>query len=171
MKIKHSSLLILLVCLACNLTTRAQQISQRVKLKLSDPKTQTAQTYLLNSISYSHSQPYADSLYTKQNPNTCSVNIDFKQNMDPFLLKWVSGEMKEADGVITVEAVDSGKQPRTIAFQGGTAAFTSESYISGDSYLSAQMSIYINKLVIDGVVIYTAPAGKPQQKTATFSRL
>ncbi|WP_448634335.1 hypothetical protein [Pedobacter panaciterrae] len=110
--------LLMLTCLAFNLHVFGQQQAERViKLKLTDPETKTSQTYLLNNVVYSYTKSQEIGGLA-QDPGTCAVSIDFKQDMDPFLLKWIAGEIKEADGSISMEATEIGKPARTIAFKG-----------------------------------------------------
>jgi hypothetical protein len=135
-----------MLLLACSFKAFSQQESRQINLKLTDPATKISKTYLLNSMVYACGRSF-----------TCSINIDFKQDMDTFLLRWVAGEIKETEGVMTIEGADLGKQPRTISFKGAIADNTSESLVSRDSYSYIQMSLTVKALVVDGVTIYTAP--------------
>ncbi|MDN5284551.1 MAG: hypothetical protein JWR38_825 [Mucilaginibacter sp.] len=144
MKIKHFFPLILFICLAYNFKAFGQQTNRQINLKLTDAATKTTRTYALNSMVYACGRAF-----------TCSLNIDFKQNMDAFLLKWVAGEIKETEGVMTIEDADLGKQPRTIVFKGATADNTSESLVSRDNSSYIQMALTVKSLVVDGVTIYT----------------
>jgi hypothetical protein len=154
MKIKHFLPLTLLLCLACSLKTFGQQANQQILLKLTDPATKTSKTYVLNSMVYSYGKP------SGEGSASCSINIDFKQDMDSFLLKWVAGEFKKTEGVITLDRADMGKLPRTIAFKGATAANTVESFASADSSPYGQISLSVETLIIDNVTIYTEPKSK-----------
>lgn len=133
------------------------QADRKIKLQLTDPSSNKSQTYLLKTFAYSCSRPSEDSLYVKQYPyNSYMLSLDFKQDMDPFLLKWIAGDMNEADGLITVESENNQKATRTIAFKGGMAGVTSETFSSGDSYYaSAQVSVYTKRLIIDNVEMYS----------------
>jgi len=147
--------LLMLTCLAFNLHAFGQQQAERViKLKLTDPETKTSQTYLLNNVVYSYTKSQEIGGLA-QDPGTCAVSIDFKQDMDPFLLKWIAGEIKEADGSISMEATEIGKPARTIAFKGGTSGNVAESFMASDRTSYIQMSLYVRSLIIDGVAIYT----------------
>ncbi|ETZ22135.1 hypothetical protein [Pedobacter sp. V48] len=145
--------LLMLVCLAFNLNAFGQQAERVIKLKLTDPETKTSQTYLLNNVVYSFTKSQETGL--AKDPGTCAVSIDFKQDMDPFLLKWIAGEIKEADGSISMEATEIGKPTRTIAFKGGTSGNVAESFMASDRTSYIQMSLYVRALIIDGVAIYT----------------
>lgn len=143
----------MLVCLAFTLNVFGQQTERMIKLRLTDPETKTSQTYLLNNVVYSCTKSQETGL--AKDPGTCAVSIDFKQDMDPFLLKWIAGEIKEADGSISMEATEIGKPPRTIAFKGGTSGNVAESFMASDRTSYIQMSLYVRALIIDGVAIYT----------------
>ena len=148
----------MLVCLAFNLNAFGQQTERVIKLKLTDPETKTSQTYLLNNVVYSFTKSQETDL--AKDPGTCAVSIDFKQDMDPFLLKWIAGEIKEADGSISLEATEIGKPPRIIAFKGGTSGNVAESFMASDRTSYIQMSLYVRVLIIDGVAIYTEQKNK-----------
>ena len=148
----------MLVCLAFNLNAFGQQTERVIKLKLTDPETKTSQTYLLNNVVYSFTKSQETDL--AKDPGTCAVSIDFKQDMDPFLLKWIAGEIKEADGSISMEATEIGKPPRIIAFKGGTSGNVTESFMASDRTSYVQMSLYVRVLIIDGVAIYTEQKNK-----------
>lgn len=150
--------LLMLVCLAFNLNAFGQQTERVIKLKLTDPETKTSQTYLLNNVVYSFTKSQETDL--AKDPGTCAVSIDFKQDMDPFLLKWIAGEIKEADGSISMEATEIGKPPRIIAFKGGTSGNVAESFMASDRTSYIQMSLYVRVLIIDGVAIYTEQKNK-----------
>ena len=150
--------LLMLVCLAFNLNAFGQQTERVIKLKLTDPETKTSQTYLLNNVVYSFTKSQETDL--AKDPGTCAVSIDFKQDMDPFLLKWIAGEIKEADGSISMEATGIGKPPRIIAFKGGTSGNVAESFMASDRTSYIQMSLYVRVLIIDGVAIYTEQKNK-----------
>lgn len=151
MKIKHLLPLILLLCLACSSNTFGQQAGSQINLKLTDPVTKISKTYILNSMVYSFGKP------AEGGSGTCSVSIDFKQDMDSFLLRWVAGELKETEGVITLDRSDVGKLPRTITFKGATAANTVESFAATDSSPYVQLALSVKTLTIDNVTIYTEP--------------
>lgn len=153
MKNKMFILLLVLYCFN-SIPTFAQQSENEVKFILTDPTTNTSQAYQLRSVSYSCYNPSKDSI--NRSYDTHMVSIDFKHNIDSFLLKWIAGEIKEAQGTITVENKYNGKTIRTIAFENAVAGNTSESFAAGDSYgsyVSAHMSIYTKSLMLDGVTV------------------
>lgn len=137
-----------------------QQPDRTITLKLTDPKTKKSQRYLLNTFSYSCTRPRTEGPLNQYSPyDAYMVNIDFKQNADEFLLKWIGGQMDKADGIIMVETQGKEKALRTIAFKDALVGATSESFASGGSYgySSTQVSVYITNLTIDNVpVSYTA---------------
>ena len=149
MKFRYFLPLILLLCLACSLKTFGQQTGRQINLKLTDPATKTSKSYVLNSMVYSYGKPSEDG------SGSCSVSIDFKQDMDSFLLKWIAGEFKGVDGVITTEGSDLGRLSRTIAFKGATAANTAESFASTDGSPYVQIALSVKTLMVDNVTIYT----------------
>jgi len=143
----------ILVCLAVNLNAFGQQAERGIRLKLTDPQTKTSHSYLLNNVVYSFTKSPETGLV--KDPGTCAVSIDFKQDMDSFLLRWIAGEIEQADGSISMDATEIGKQARTIAFKGGISANVSESFMASDNTSYIQMSVYVSALLIDGVAIYT----------------
>ncbi|QNL51698.1 hypothetical protein H8S90_09050 [Olivibacter sp. SDN3] len=146
--------LLLIFCCFSNINTFAQQAENEVKFVLTDPATNTSQTYQLRSVSYSCYHPSQDTI--ARSYDTHMVNIDFKYSLDSFLLKWIAGETEQAQGKITVENKYNGKIIRTIVFDKAVAGNASESFAAGDSYSSygsTQISVYTRKLVIDDVVM------------------
>ncbi|MEH6307730.1 type VI secretion system tube protein TssD [Olivibacter sp. CPCC 100613] len=137
----------------------AQQGNRTITLKLTDPKTKKSQNYLLNSFAYSCTRPRGDNQSLQYSPyDVYIVSVDFQQNADEFLLKWIGGQMNKADGVITVETKGNNESMRTITFRDALVGATSESFSSGEGYgyASTQVSIYIDNLTIDNVPIQYA---------------
>lgn len=147
-------------CLVLVLSAFGQQGDRTIRLKLTDSKSKKSQSYLLNSFAYSCTKPRGDGPSMGYSAyDAYIVSIDFQQNTDEFLLKWIGGQMDKADGVITVETTGEKKTLRTIAFKDASVGATSESFASGDGYgyASTQVSVYIDNLTIDNVPIrYTA---------------
>lgn len=166
MKTKPIYALIFLLSLAGPLKIFAQENKSEVQLKLTDPKDKTVHIYQLNSFNYMFYRPF-DIPNQKLSPeNACTISLDLAQDVDPFLLKWVSGELKEADGVIIISA-GLERKARSVAFTNGMVANIAESFMNVDRSSSAQLAIYIKSLVIDHIKIYTAvdeqpaPSGAP----------
>lgn len=156
MKIKYFFLIALLGLLLTRVDAVAQEEPKRqIELTLTDPSTQKSQTYQLTTINYMLSNPYYSQLETKPiSDGSCSLSFDLGQEMDPFLLKWISGDMKDAKGVINIIVIGSTKKPRVLAFTGGTVAGSSESFVSYDFNSSTQLSIMVKTFTVDNVLIY-----------------
>ena len=133
----------------------AQQANRQIILKLTDPATQISQTYQISNTNYTYAKLYDDS--QKKDQEACKVNMELKQDMDQFLLKWISGALKETEGLITIKAAGPGKRSRTIAFKGGKVATGSESFMIADSSSYPVMSLYVRELIIDNVSVFSIP--------------
>jgi hypothetical protein len=169
MRIHPAHALILLLSLAVPLKTLAQEKKSEVQLKLTNPKDKTVHIYQLNSFNYMFYRPF-DVPNQKLSPeNACTINFDLAQEVDPFLLKWVSGELKEADGLITM-AAGSERKARSIAFTNGMVANIAESFMNVDRFSSAQLAIYIKSLVIDNIKIYKAADEQPTPSKTPVDR-
>ncbi|KIO75651.1 hypothetical protein TH53_19390 [Pedobacter lusitanus] len=156
MKISHFYPLLFLVLLCTQFTAVAQQESKRqINFKLTDPAIQTSHTYHLNNVTYIVSNAFPAQDESKQlREGSCSISLDLGQDMDPFLLKWIAGEMKNATGVITMVSADGSKKTRNIAFTGGRPAGSSESFYGSEVNSAVQISFYVNTLSIDGTSIF-----------------
>lgn len=157
MKTKWYNKTLILLLSLCSFNAFAQNEAQaEVELKLTDKATNTSHSYKLYGANYSLSNPfYAQEEGKLINNGSCSISIELGQNPDEFLFKWMSGQLKNTSGVITVVTVSDIKKPRIIAFTDGQLAGSSESfYVTGGS-TSPQMSFYVKTLAIDGTTVFS----------------
>lgn len=151
---KTKQLYLLLVVLLCtnHLSAFAQQPENEITLTIIEGPTKSSHTYALNSMTYSCSNTTLD---TTENSSydAHAIAMDFTNNMDQFLLKWMVGKLKRTKSNITIKNKGTGKIIRNISFENILKGSISESFSSGDrnSYVSAQVTIYTYKLVIDDV--------------------
>ncbi|WP_345229617.1 type VI secretion system tube protein TssD [Olivibacter ginsenosidimutans] len=156
-----------LLCMLFAVAAFGQQGDRKILLKLSNPKTKKTQSYELASVAYSFQRQVNDSLQASYlADNAYVISLELKKNADDFLLRWIGGEMNTLDGFITVEMEGVEKPLRTIAFKGGIANSTSESFTAGGSYdySSTQLTLYVNNLTVDKVPMYDAQVKKPKNK-------
>lgn len=155
MKTKYFFLLLFVVTVTTQFRASAQEAAKRIiELKLTDPVTKMSHTYLLNGANYLVSNPYSfDTEAQSSIEGNCSINLDLSQDMDPFFLKWVSGEMADAIGVITLSSNEGLKKPRTISFTGGKVVGSSESFFNTDYVTGRQISLIAKTLSIDDTIV------------------
>jgi hypothetical protein len=78
------------------------------------------------------------------NNGSCKISIEMAQDADEFLLKWITGTIKNASGEITIVKVDGVKKPRKIAFTDGQIGGSSERlYSTAAANGVPQISIYV----------------------------
>lgn len=153
MKTKYLCLLFVLLC-TIHLPAFSQQPENEITLTITDGATKSPHTYRLNSITYSCSNTVSDST-SDSAYDTQAVVIEFKNNLDQFLLKWMAGKLKRTKSSISIKDKGNGKTVRNISFENILRSASSESFSAGDRnyYTSAQVTIYTDKLIIDDVTI------------------
>jgi len=154
MKTKYLYLLLFVPLFTNHLPAFGQQSENEIILTVTDVATKSSRTYLLNSMTYSSSNTGSDGTSAGAY-DTQAVALDFKSNLDQFLLKWIAGKLKRTKSNISVKDKGTGKTIRNISFENVSKSSSSESFSSGDrnNYTSAQVSIYTNKLIIDEVTM------------------
>ncbi|WP_316801827.1 type VI secretion system tube protein TssD [Pedobacter nototheniae] len=149
---------IMLLLLFFGFNVLAQDETQmQIEFKLSDSLSNTSHSYKLLGINYALNTPYY-SLDENEliNNGNCSITMELAQDVDEFFLKWIAGTVKNASGTITMLVVNGIKKPRKITFTGGQVAGFSESFYSTvGANTSPQVSIYVKKLSVDDVSIFT----------------
>ncbi|MFC6100221.1 type VI secretion system tube protein TssD [Olivibacter domesticus] len=153
MKTKYLCLLFVLLC-TIHLPAFSQQPENVITLTITDGTTKSPHTYPLNSMTYSCSNTASDSTGNSAY-DTQAVVIEFKNNLDQFLLKWMAGKLKRTKSSISIKDKGTGKIVRNISFENTLRSASSESFSAGDRnyYTSAQVTIYTNKLIIDEVTM------------------
>lgn len=167
MKTKQLNLLLFASLFMSCLSVFARQSDNEIILTLTDLSMKSPKTYILKSLSYSCSNAAMDSA-SSYAYDANAVSMEFRNNMDQQLLKWVAGKLKGAKASITVNNKESGKKMRSIVFENVSRGSSSESFSSGDGYgyVSAQVTIYTNKIIVDDVVIESAEPAKATEKKA-----
>lgn len=161
MKTKYLCLLLFVPLFTSHLSAFAQQPENEITLTVTDGTTKSPHTYRLNSMTYSCSNTASDSM-SNSAYDTQAVIIEFTNNLDQFLLKWMAGKLKRTKSSISITDKSTGKIIRNICFENILRSSGSESFSSGDRnyYTSAQVTIYTNKLIIDDVTIEVLEATK-----------
>ena len=161
MKTKYLCLLLFVLLFISHLSAFAQQPENEITLTVTDGTTKSPHTYRLNSMTYSCSNTASDST-SNSAYDTQAVVIEFKNNLDQFLLKWMAGKLKRTKSSISIKDKGTGKTIRNVSFENILRSSSSESFSSGDRnyYTSAQITIYTNKLIIDDVTIEVLEAAK-----------
>lgn len=154
MKTKYLCLLFVLLC-TIHLPAFSQQPENVITLTITDGATKSSRTFPLNGMTYSCSNTAALDSTSNSSFDTHVVVMDFTNNLDQFLLKWMTGKLKRTKSLITVKNKGTEKIIKSIAFENVLKSSSSESFSAGDrnSYTSAQVTIYTNKLVIDDITI------------------
>jgi hypothetical protein len=132
------------------------EVKRKIEFRLTDPATKTSQTYVLNGANYLLSNPLPVPTEGQQALEaSCSINLDLAQEVDQFLLKWVSGEIKDAACIITMVSPDGSGKARSIAFTVSKVVGSSENFFSSDVSTSTQISLFAKKVAVDDTVVFT----------------
>ncbi len=153
MKINYRWLLPM-ICVFCTFQpVAAQQSNLSITFELKSASLNRSEQYPLRALNYSCSNIPGDTTYRTYDPYV--VNLELKRNLDDFLLQWISGKMSDAIGTITVKDNDNDKEIRKISFEEGKTSIASESFSgNGDyGYASANIAVYVKRLIIDGLAI------------------
>lgn len=157
MKTKYFYPLLFLVLLGIQSRVSAQQeVKRTIEFRLTDPATKTSHTYRLNGANYLLNNPLTVPTEGQQAPEaSCSINLDLAQEVDQFLLKWLSGEIKDAIGVITMVSTEGTRKTRSLVFTVSKVAGSSENFISADIDTSTQISLFAKKMAVDDTIVFT----------------
>lgn len=159
MKVSYFYAVLFFVLLCTHFKVSAQrEIRRQIDFKLTDPLSKTSHAYRLNGVSYLISNPFSPQSAGNNAPEeNCRISFDLAQDADPFLLKWISGEMKEATGIIILVATEGQKKSRSLVFTGGKVASSTESFINADTETATQINLYVKTLTVDDVLVFTFP--------------
>jgi hypothetical protein len=157
MKTRHFYPLLFLILLLSQIKASAQQeVKRTIEFRLTDPATKTSHTYRLNGANYLLSNPLTVPTNGQQTLEaSCSINLDLAQEVDQFLLKWVSGEIKDAIGVITLVSTSGSGKARSLVFTVSKVVGSSENFISADVDTSTQISLFAKKVAVDDTIVFT----------------
>ncbi|MBO9673139.1 MAG: hypothetical protein J7577_06830 [Sphingobacteriaceae bacterium] len=156
MKTKWYNKILVLLLLLGSFNAMAQNEAQaEIELKLSDQATNTIHSYKLYGAGYSLTNPFYEREGKLINNGNCSINIEFAQDPDEFLLKWMAGKLKNTSGEITMVTLNNVKKIRKMTFTDGRLAASSESFFVTGNGTSPQMSFYVKTLAVDGTTVFS----------------
>ncbi len=126
-----------------------------IKFFLPGGKGTTAKSYMLRAVSYStSSDSRKDSLEgSSYNQYRFSVSIDVQDLVDKDFFEWSARESLNEVGKVEVRDRRSGDLVRSLEFSGIVSNHASETLTSDGAYSfpSASVTIYTDRLVVDGV--------------------